>query len=82
LISCRQSLSSLRGIAFAGGFSFADVLGSAKGWAAKLRFHSQLFEQFEEFYLRSDTFSIGICNGCQLMTTLGLVPLPHLEDER
>jgi phosphoribosylformylglycinamidine synthase len=82
LISGRQSLSSLREIAFAGGFSFADVLGSAKGWAAKFQFHSQLFEQFEEFNLRSDTFSIGNCNGCQLMTALELVPLPHLEDER
>jgi len=56
------------------GFSYADVLDSAKGWAASIRFNTNVWEQFERFYHRSDTFSLGVCNGCQLMALLGWVP--------
>lgn len=52
---------------------FSDVLGSAKGWAGCLKFHNKLRDQFETFRSRSDTFSLGVCNGCQLMSLLGWV---------
>ena len=57
-----------------GGFSYADVLESAKGWAGTIRFSDSLQQQFQAFYARPDTFSLGICNGCQLMALLGWVP--------
>lgn len=50
-----------------------DVLGSAKGWAASLLFHPELKSQFQAFATRPDTFSLGVCNGCQLMSLLGWV---------
>ncbi|GMI80027.1 purine biosynthesis 4 [Hibiscus trionum] len=72
------SLNEFRGIAFVGGFSYADVLDSAKGWAASIRFNQPLLNQFQEFYKRPDTFSLGVCNGCQLMALLGWVPGPQV----
>ncbi|XP_071725169.1 probable phosphoribosylformylglycinamidine synthase, chloroplastic/mitochondrial [Rutidosis leptorrhynchoides] len=72
------SLDEFRGIAFVGGFSYADVLDSAKGWSACIRFNQPLLNQFQEFYKRPDTFSVGICNGCQLMALLGWVPGPQV----
>ncbi|KAL6326720.1 hypothetical protein AAG906_010894 [Vitis piasezkii] len=62
----------------AGGFSYADVLDSAKGWSASIRFNQPLLNQFQEFYNREDTFSLGVCNGCQLMALLGWVPGPQV----
>jgi len=76
------SLKQFRGIAFPGGFSYADVLDSAKGWAGVIRFNSYLREMFDEFYIRKNTFSLGICNGCQLMTLLGWLPWKGLPDEK
>jgi len=64
----------LRGVVFPGGFSYADVLDSAKGWAGTIRFRAELSGQFDAFYRRPDTFSLGVCNGCQLMALLGWVP--------
>nr|GMC63707.1 probable phosphoribosylformylglycinamidine synthase, chloroplastic/mitochondrial [Ipomoea batatas] len=72
------SLHEFRGIVFVGGFSYADVLDSAKGWAASIRFNQPLLNQFQEFYNRPDTFSLGVCNGCQLMALLGWVPGPQV----
>lgn len=57
-----------------GGFSYADVLNSAKGWAGTIRFNTRLWTQFQEFYGRADTWALGVCNGCQLMALLGWVP--------
>lgn len=57
-----------------GGFSYADVLDSAKGWAGTIKFNERVLSQFQSFYERPDTFSLGICNGCQLMALLGWVP--------
>lgn len=55
-------------------FSFSvDVLGSAKGWAASFLFHPKLRAQFQAFVQRTDTFSLGVCNGCQLMSLLGWI---------
>lgn len=74
LIEKRVSLDSFRGVAFVGGFSFADTLDSAKGWAGCVLFSPELKAQFHAFHVRPDTFSLGICNGCQLMALLGWVP--------
>ena len=65
-----------QGIIFVGGFSYADTLDSAKGWAGTIRFNDRLLSQFKAFYNRPDTWSLGICNGCQLMALLGWVPAP------
>ena len=72
---CSNSVKfdDFRGIVFVGGFSFADVFGSAKGWAAVSLFNENANKEFEMFYKRHDTFSLGVCNGCQLMGLLGWV---------
>jgi phosphoribosylformylglycinamidine synthase len=67
-------LEQFRGVAFVGGFSYADTLGSAKGWAATAKFHPVVASQLELFYKRNDTFSLGVCNGCQLAHRLEWVP--------
>ncbi|CAH1793843.1 unnamed protein product [Owenia fusiformis] len=67
------TLETFRGVVFVGGFSYADVFGSAKGWGATLLFNKKVQAQFAAFYERSDTFSLGVCNGCQLMALLGWV---------
>ena len=79
LLSGSVQLSSFRGVAFVGGFSYADVLDSAKGWAGVIRFNPGLWEQFERFYHRPDGFSLGVCNGCQLMALLGWIPWRGIE---
>ncbi len=78
----RVTLERFRGIAFVGGFSFADVLDSAKGWAGVIRFNQAVWRQFDAFHARPDTFSLGVCNGCQLMALLGWIPLPGIPDDR
>jgi len=74
LLSGGVTLDSFRGAVFVGGFSYADVLDSAKGWAAVLKHNEKLWSQFQAFRERSNTFSLGVCNGCQLMALLGWVP--------
>jgi phosphoribosylformylglycinamidine synthase len=76
----RISLERFRGLAFVGGFSYADVLDSAKGWAGGIRFNQGLRRQFDAFYQRPDTFTLGVCNGCQLHALLGWVPWPGIAD--
>ncbi len=80
LLTGRITLDRFRGVVFVGGFSYADVLDSAKGWAASIRFNASVWEQFERFYHRPDTFSLGVCNGCQLMAFLGWVPWRGIAD--
>ncbi|NLI29535.1 MAG: phosphoribosylformylglycinamidine synthase [Nitrospiraceae bacterium] len=80
LLDGRITLDSFRGVVFVGGFSYADVLDSAKGWAATIRFHGTIAEQFRRFYDRPDTFSLGVCNGCQLAALLGWVPWTGIAD--
>ncbi len=75
-----MTLDRFRGVVFVGGFSFADVLDSAKGWAGVIRFDDGLQTAFREFAARLDTFSLGVCNGCQLMALLGWVPWPGIPD--
>ncbi|MGW8271869.1 MAG: phosphoribosylformylglycinamidine synthase [Thermodesulfovibrionales bacterium] len=78
LLEEKIDLRAFQGVAFVGGFSYADVLDSAKGWAGVIRYNESLWQQFEAFYEREDTFSLGICNGCQLMALLGWVPWPAI----
>lgn len=73
LLNGKTALENYRGLVFPGGFSYADTLGSAKGWAASIKFHAELQAQFNHFKEREDTFSIGVCNGCQLMGFLGWI---------
>ena len=79
LLSGNADLKDFRGAVFVGGFSYADVLDSAKGWAGTIKFNSRLSRMFDEFYDRKDTFSLGVCNGCQLMALLGWVPWRHID---
>ena len=79
LLEGRVNLDQFQGAIFAGGFSYMDVFGSAKGWAGTIRFNDQLREMFNRFYAREDTFSLGVCNGCQLMALLGWVPWEGID---
>jgi phosphoribosylformylglycinamidine synthase len=81
LLSGYITLEQFRGVVAVGGFSYADVPESAKGWAATIRFNEKINKMFWEFYHRSDTFSLGVCNGCQLFALLGWVPWHGLSDE-
>mmetsp|Transcript_1954 Transcript_1954/g.2633 ORF Transcript_1954/g.2633 Transcript_1954/m.2633 type:complete len:1318 (-) Transcript_1954:1092-5045(-) len=74
LLDGKVTLDIFRGIVFVGGFSYADVLDSGKGWAGVIKFNENVFNQFQEFRQRKDTFSLGVCNGCQLMALLGWIP--------
>ena len=82
LISGRITLERFRGLVAVGGFSYADVPESAKGWAAAIRFNERLRKMFDAFYARSDTFSLGVCNGCQLFALLGWVPWLGIPDNK
>ncbi len=73
LISGREDLSDVNFIAFVGGFSNSDVLGSAKGWAGAFLYNEKAKKALDNFYARPDTLSLGVCNGCQLMMELGLL---------
>lgn len=79
LTSGKEDLSDVNMIVFVGGFSNSDVLGSAKGWAGALLYNEKARTAIENFYARKDTLSLGVCNGCQLMTTLKLVYPDHEE---
>jgi len=79
LISGRETLEEINLIVFVGGFSNSDVLGSAKGWAGAFRYNEKARVALEKFYKRTDTLSLGVCNGCQLMVELGLVYPQHKE---
>lgn len=81
LLKKKTELDYFTGIAFVGGFSYADAFGSAKGWASTIRFNANLKKMFDNFYNRQDTFSLGVCNGCQLMALLGWVPRKGIADQ-
>jgi phosphoribosylformylglycinamidine synthase len=83
LASGRASLRSVRGLVACGGFSFGDVLGAGQGWAKRIMLHAPTRDDFVDFFRRHDTFSLGVCNGCQMLASLrGLIPgaahFPHL----
>ncbi len=77
LMSGRENLRDVNMIVFCGGFSNSDVLGSAKGWASGFLWNDKARKALKDFYDRTDTLSLGICNGCQLMIELGLINPDH-----
>jgi len=70
LINARDSLGNYQGIVACGGFSFGDVLGAGGGWAKSILFQSVLRDEFAAFFARADSFSLGVCNGCQMLSHL------------
>jgi phosphoribosylformylglycinamidine synthase len=70
LIAGRARLDDFIGLIACGGFSYGDVLGAGEGWAKSILFHSGLRDAFAAFFERGDTFSLGVCNGCQMMAAL------------
>jgi len=77
LISGRETLEDVNMIAFVGGFSNSDVLGSAKGWAGSFLYNEKARKALDNFFARKDTLSLGVCNGCQLLVELGLIYPEH-----
>jgi phosphoribosylformylglycinamidine synthase len=82
LLEGKINLDNFQMIIFAGGFSYMDVFDSAKGWAGAILFNDKLRKMFDDFYKRSDTLSLGVCNGCQLEALLGWIPQMGLENEK
>jgi len=70
IISGRVSLRDFAGIAACGGFSYGDVLGAGEGWAKSILFNPRARDEFAAFFQRRDTFALGVCNGCQMMSNL------------
>jgi phosphoribosylformylglycinamidine synthase len=70
LISGRVQLNQFKGFAACGGFSYGDVLGAGRGWASSILERPAIREQFAEFFARQDSFSLGVCNGCQMLSQL------------
>jgi phosphoribosylformylglycinamidine synthase len=70
LFSNSVDLNSFQGLAVCGGFSYGDVLGAGSGWAKSILLHADVREQFRTFFQRPETFSLGICNGCQMLSQL------------
>jgi len=70
ILSGRVSLASFVGLAACGGFSYGDVLGAGQGWAKSVLLHSETRKEFQNFFERKDTFTLGVCNGCQFLSRL------------
>ena len=69
----RARLDQFQGFVACGGFSYGDTLGAGEGWARSVMFNPALAEQFARFFNRSDTFALGVCNGCQMMAALSSI---------
>ncbi|HYF20476.1 MAG TPA: phosphoribosylformylglycinamidine synthase, partial [Ramlibacter sp.] len=75
LLAGRAALGDFQGFVACGGFSYGDTLGAGIGWARSITFNAKLAEQFRAFFGRSDTFALGVCNGCQMLAELAdIVP--------
>ena len=70
VLSGRVTLDGFRGLVACGGFSYGDVLGAGEGWAKSILFHARARDQFQAFFHRPDTFTLGVCNGCQMVSNL------------
>ncbi len=70
IIAGRISLKDFSGFAACGGFSYGDVLGAGEGWAKSILFNARARDEFEAFFKRADSFALGVCNGCQMMSNL------------
>jgi phosphoribosylformylglycinamidine synthase len=78
IIAGRVSLAAFQGFAACGGFSYGDVLGGGAGWAKAILFNARARDEFGAFFDRGDTFALGVCNGCQMMSNLReLIPGAH-----
>jgi len=87
VLSGRVALHDFRGLAACGGFSYGDVLGAGEGWAKSILFNSRARDQFQAFFERQDTFTLGVCNGCQMLSNLkelipGAADWPHFVRNR
>jgi phosphoribosylformylglycinamidine synthase len=87
IISGYVSLSEFKGLAACGGFSFGDVLGAGEGWAKSILFNARARDEFAAFFQRDDSFALGVCNGCQMMSNLhtmipGATHWPHFVRNR
>lgn len=75
ILQGRRQLAEFRGLVACGGFSYGDVLGAGEGWAKSILFNGRARAEFEAFFARSDTFTLGSCNGCQMLAALkSLIP--------
>jgi phosphoribosylformylglycinamidine synthase len=70
LMNARAELKDFQGLVACGGFSYGDVLGAGEGWAKSILFNQRVRDQFAQFFAQADTFSLGVCNGCQMMSNL------------
>jgi phosphoribosylformylglycinamidine synthase len=70
ILSGRVQLGRFHGLVACGGFSYGDVLGAGEGWAKSILFNTRAREQFNGFFTRADTFTLGVCNGCQMLAAL------------
>ena len=70
LLSGSADLAQFRGLVACGGFSYGDVLGAGEGWAKSILFNETVRERFSAYFQREDTFTLGVCNGCQMVSTL------------
>ena len=70
ILSGSVTLEGFRGLVACGGFSYGDVLGAGEGWAKSILFNEQARGQFKAFFERNDTFALGVCNGCQMLSNL------------
>ncbi len=87
ILAGRRSLAAFRGFVACGGFSYGDVLGAGEGWAKSILFNARARDEFAAFFARRDTFALGVCNGCQMMSNLAeLIPgtahWPHFVRNR
>lgn len=75
LLAGSRQLDEFKGLVACGGFSYGDVLGAGEGWAKSVLFNESLRDQFSTFFRREDSFTLGVCNGCQMVSTLkDLIP--------
>ena len=75
ILAGRSNLNDFKGLVACGGFSYGDVLGAGEGWAKTILFNAGARNQFEQFFYRPDTFTLGVCNGCQMVSNLkALIP--------
>ncbi|MCU0896617.1 MAG: phosphoribosylformylglycinamidine synthase [Burkholderiales bacterium] len=70
VLAGRVSLADFSGVVACGGFSYGDVLGAGEGWAKSILFNARARDEFAAFFARRDTFALGVCNGCQMMSNL------------
>lgn len=82
LISGRETLEDVSMVGFCGGFANSDVLGSSRGWAASFQRNAKALKTLENFLSRKNTLTLGICNGCQLITNLELMYSQHQKKVR